>query len=207
MNDPSTAGYRLRTATGRNMATCLVLVSERKIKELKLPKIAIDVAYRTRPPYLGNHYDYEGHPAFAKADPATQPGLVLAAAEVYRRAGVEPSDIQLAQVHDLSAFEGMESLEGMGIVPEGQGGRFAMEGGTALTGRCPTNTDGGALSYGHSSAGGDFGSKIHENWLQLTGKAGERQVKGARIAAAQAYGSHHSMEVCSVMRNLEEARS
>ncbi|MBU1078846.1 MAG: thiolase family protein, partial [Spirochaetes bacterium] len=153
-----TAGYRLRTATGRNLASCLILVSEEVVEERKLPRLLLDVSYRTRPPYLGNHYDYAGHEAFADADPATQPGLRLAAEETLARACVTPSDIQLAQVHDLSPFEGMEALEGMGIIPVGSGGKFAMEGGTGLGGRCPTNTDGGAISYGHSSAGGDFSS-------------------------------------------------
>lgn len=201
-----TSGYRLRTATGRNLASCLVLVSEAKARELGIPLLQLNVAYRTRPPYLGNHYNYSGHPALANADPATQPTLALAAAEVYRNAGVTPADVQVAQVHDLSPFEGMEALEGLGIIPVGEGGRFVMEGGTAIDGRCPTNTDGGAPSFAHSSAGGDFSSKIYENYLQLLGQAGERQVPGARVAAAQAYGSHHSMEVAAILQRVEEAK-
>jgi acetyl-CoA C-acetyltransferase len=197
-------GYRLRSATGRNLASCLILVSEKKARELELPLLQLNVAYRTRPPYLGEHYNYSGHPSLEKADPATLPTLALAAEEVYRIAGVTPADIQIAQVHDLSAFEGMEALEGLGIVPYGEGGRFVMEGGTAIDGRCPTNTDGGAASFAHSSAGGDFSSKIYENYLQLLGQAGDRQVENVRVTVAQAYGTHHSMEVAAVLQRVEE---
>lgn len=198
-----TAGYRLRTATGRNLASCLILVSEDVALEMNIPLLQINVAYRTRPPYLGNHYNYSGHPALADADPAIQPTLALAAAEVYRAAGISANDIDIAQVHDLSPFEGMAALEGLGIIPIGEGGRFVMEGGTAIDGKCPTNTDGGASSFAHSSAGGDYSSKVFENYLQLLGQAGERQVKDVRVTVSQAYGSHHSMEVASVLQRVE----
>lgn len=199
-----TAGYRLRTATGRNLASCLVLVSEEVAREMKLPLLQLNVAYRTRPPYLGNHYNYSGHPALAHADPSVQPTLALAAAEVFKIAGITPKDIDVAQVHDLSPFEGMEALEGLGIAPIGKGGHFVMDGGTAIDGKCPTNTDGGAVSFAHSSAGGDFSSKIFENYLQLLGQAGDRQVKDVRVTVAQAYGSHHSMEVAAVLQRVED---
>ncbi len=199
-----TSGYRLRTATGRNLASCLILVSEDVARDLKVPLLQLNVAYRTRPPYLGNHYNYSGHPALANATPATQPTLNLAAAEVYKMAEITPQEIDVAQVHDLSPYEGMQSLEGLGIVPIGEGGRFTMDGGTAIDGKCPTNTDGGAPSFAHSSAGGDFSSKIYENYLQLTDQADERQVKNVRVAVAQAYGSHHSMEVASVLQRVED---
>ncbi|MEW6027685.1 MAG: hypothetical protein AB1599_10395, partial [Planctomycetota bacterium] len=109
-------------------------------------------------------------------------------------------NIDIAQVHDLSLYDGVMALEGLGITEPGEGGRFVLAGKTAIDGECPTNTDGGAIAFAHSSAGGDFQSKIYENWLQLLGKADKRQVKDPKITVAHAYGTHHSLDVVGVLR-------
>ncbi|MEW6522615.1 MAG: thiolase family protein [Bacillota bacterium] len=197
------AGYRARTATGRNLASCLVLASEDVAEELGREPLFFTVGYAHRPCYIGNHYYYTGHPLYREADMSRQPALALAARDAFERARITVDDIDLAQVHDLSSYDGMMALEAMGVVAPGQGGRFVLEGQTAIDGACPTNTDGGAIAFGHSSAGGDFASKVHENFLQLTGRAGERQVPSARTAVAQAYGTHHSLDVVSVLRRQD----
>lgn len=199
--EQSPAGYRMRTATGRNMATCLIMVSEQKAKELGLPPIHLNVSYAHRPIYIGNMYNFnDAQKVFANKDMADQPAINVAAKEAYEIAGITVKDIDIAQVHDLSLYDGVMALEGLGITEPGQGGKFVLAGQTAISGKCPTNTDGGAIAFAHSSAGGDFQSKIYENWLQLLGKAGERQVKDPKITVAHAYGTHHSLDVVGVLR-------
>ncbi|MFA5794860.1 MAG: thiolase family protein [Candidatus Brocadiia bacterium] len=201
LNDPTPAGYRMRTATGRNMATCLVMVSEAKAKELGLPPIYINVSYAHRPVYIGNMFNFnDAQGVFSNMDLADQPAIKVAAKEAYEIAGITAKDIDIAQVHDLSLYDGIMAMEWLGICPPGEGGNYVLAGNTAVDGKCPTNTDGGAIAFAHSSAGGDFQSKIHENWLQLTGKAGERQVKNPKVTVAHAYGTHHSLDVVGVLR-------
>lgn len=201
LNDPTPAGYRMRTATGRNMATCLVMVSEKKAKQLGLPPIYINVSYAHRPIYIGNMFSFnDAGNEFSACDLADQPAIKIAAREAYQIAGITAEDIDIAQVHDLSLYDGVMALEWLGIVEPGKGGKFVLDGQTALDGKCPTNTDGGAIAFAHSSAGGDFQSKIYENWLQLLGKADKRQVKDPKITVAHAYGTHHSLDVVGVLR-------
>ncbi|MCK4908392.1 MAG: hypothetical protein KAS70_00705, partial [Planctomycetes bacterium] len=199
--EQSPAGYRMRSATGRNMATCLIMVTEEVAEKLDLPPIYLNVSYRHRPVYIGNHYNFnDAKGIFGKYDMAEQPSLTLAAKEAYEIAGVEVKDIDIAQVHDLSTFDGMMELEWLGIAKPGEGGKFTLAGETAIDGKCPTNTDGGAIAFAHSSAGGDFQSKVYENWVQLLGQAGDRQVKDPKVTVAQAYGTHHSLEVVGVLK-------
>lgn len=200
LNDPGPAGYRSRTATGRNMASCLVFVTEDVAEKLKIEPTYFNVSYAHRPVYIGNHYGYTGDERFAPYDMAEQPAIKIAAEEAYKIADITPDKIDIAQVHDLSSYDGMMALEWLGIIPPGQGGKFTAEGGTSIEGKCPTNTDGGAIAFAHSSAGGDFASKIYENWIQLTGQAGERQVKNPKVTVAQAYGTHHSLDVVGILK-------
>jgi len=201
LNDPTPAGYRMRTATGRNMATCMIMVSEKMAEKLKLPPIYINVSYAHRPIYIGNMYNFnDARGEFSNLDMADQPAIGIAAREAYEIAGIKADDIDIAQVHDLSLYDGVMALEWLGISEPGKGGKFVLDGQTAIDGKCPTNTDGGAIAFAHSSAGGDFQSKILENWLQLTGKADKRQVKDPKITVAHAYGTHHSLDVVGVLR-------
>lgn len=199
------SGERARSATARgSTATATLLVSEDKARELGIvDPITCYVSYAFRPPYIGNHFFYVGDPNYVNYDIAEQPAIMEAAKEVYKDAGITASDIDVALVHDLSGFEGMMSLEGLGICPIGEGGKFVMNGETKLGGKCPTNTHGGGIAYGHTSVGSDFQINMFEGCLQLQGKATGRQVEGAKIAVAQSYGTHHSLDIVAVLKKGE----
>ncbi len=198
-------GERARSAAARGAtATATILVSEEKAKELGIKDpVTCYVAYAFRPPYIGNHMFYEGCPGYENYDLANQPGMINAAQQVYKIAGITPKDIDVAEVHDLSGWEGIYSLEGLGICEIGEGGKFVAEGNTRVGGKCPTCTHGGGIAYGHTSVGSDFQINFFEACLQLQGKAEGRQVEGAKIGVAQAYGTHHSYDVVSVLKKGE----
>jgi acetyl-CoA acetyltransferase len=114
-----------------------------------------------------------------------EPGLsAVAARRAYERAGVAPADIDIAEVHDATSFCEIYQTEMLGFCAEGEGGRLAESGETGPGGRIPVNTSGGLVSKGHP-VGATGLSMIHELCLQLRGEAGERQVKGARLALAE----------------------
>lgn len=109
---------------------------------------------------------------------------VRAAATAYERAGVGPGDIDVAELHDATAFGELAQYEQMGFCGRGEGGPFAESGATALGGRLPVNTSGGLECRGHP-VGASGIAQLHELVTQLRGKAGARQVEGARVALAE----------------------
>ncbi len=103
------------------------------------------------------------------------------ATQVYERAGVGPRDIDLAEVHDATAFGELVQTENLGFCARGEGGPFARSGATALGGEKPVNCSGGLLSRGHPIGASGL-AMLAECVYQLRGQAGKRQVEGARIA-------------------------
>lgn len=130
-----------------------------------------------------------------------EPGLSRMAAErAYRMAGIGPSDVDVAEVHDATSFCEIYQVEMMGFCPTGQGGIFVESGETGPEGRIPVNTSGGLVSKGHP-IGATGLSMIYELALQLRGEAGERQVKDAEFALQENGGGVIGFEeaACSVV--------
>lgn len=112
------------------------------------------------------------------------------AARAYERAGVGPEDVDVAEVHDATAFGEVLQTETLGLVPPGEGGPAAWRGETTLGGRIPVNPSGGLQSKGHPLAATGLG-QVFELTEQLRGEAGSRQVPRARIALAENGGGFH----------------
>jgi acetyl-CoA acyltransferase len=112
-----------------------------------------------------------------------------AAKTAYETSGLDPKDINLAEVHDATAFGELYQIEQMGFCPIGQGGPFTESGATALDGTIPINTSGGLLSRGHPIGASGL-AQIYELVTQLRGEAGERQVKNPKIALAENGGGN-----------------
>ena len=99
----------------------------------------------------------------------------------YRRAGVAPADIDLAQIYDAFTYMPLVALEDLGFCAKGEGGPFvdAKHGRLLRDGELPVNTDGGGLSACHPGMRGLF--LIVEAVRQLRGDyaatAPERQVR------------------------------
>jgi acetyl-CoA acetyltransferase len=123
----------------------------------------------------------------------------IAAQKAYRRAGLTPEDIDIAEVHDATSFCEIYQCEMMGFCAEGEGGRYVESGATTLGGARPINLSGGLVSKGHP-IGATGLSMIHELTTQLRGEAGARQAHGARIALAENGGGVIGFDeaVCAV---------
>lgn len=130
-----------------------------------------------------------------------EPGLSrVAAQKAYRQAGLGPEAIDVAEVHDATAFCELYQAEMLGFCEEGQGGIFIESGATRLGGKLPINTSGGLLSKGHP-VGATGLSMIAELVKQLRGEAGDRQVPGAHCALAENGGGVVGFDeaACSVV--------
>ena len=130
-----------------------------------------------------------------------EPGLSrIAAHKAYATAGLTPSDVDVAEVHDATSFCEIYQCEMLGFCDEGEGGPFVESGATGPDGLVPINTSGGLVSKGHP-VGATGLSMIHELATQLRGEAGERQVGGARVALQENGGGVIGLEeaACSVV--------
>lgn len=107
-----------------------------------------------------------------------------AAYAAYEMAGLGPKDIDVAEVHDATAFGELYQYEKMGFCPEGEGGPFAESGATAIGGKIPVNTSGGLMSRGHPIGASGL-AMIYELVTQLRREAKKRQVENPRIALAE----------------------
>ncbi len=107
--------------------------------------------------------------------------------EAYRIAGIEPSDVDFVEMHDCFTIAEIVRLEGLGVLPTGQGGALTEAGHTSLGGRLPVNPSGGLLSRGHP-VGATGAAQICELFWQLTDQADGRQVEGAKVGLAYCKG-------------------
>jgi acetyl-CoA acetyltransferase len=112
-----------------------------------------------------------------------------AAKAAYEMSGLTPKDIDVAEVHDATAFGEIHQIEQMGFCPVGKGGPFTQSGATALNGEIPVNPSGGLLSRGHPLGASGL-AQIYELVVQLRGKAGERQIKNSKLALAENGGGN-----------------
>lgn len=191
---------RDRQATNRGgVASALVFVGEELATQFTEKPVVFDVAYAFRPPYIGNFFNFPVE-SMQDYDLAEFPGLMVAAKEAYGLAGITKDDIDLVQVHDLTAYEGMMAIEAAGICEIGKSKDYILTGGMSLDSKCPINTYGGGPAFGHGSAGSDFQAGVLENFWQLRGECGERQVKNARVGINTSYGTHHSLDVIGIVQ-------
>jgi len=115
------------------------------------------------------------------------PSAVEAAKQAYKQAGVKPSNIQVAEVHDCFTIAEIMAYENLGFCEKGRGGKFIEEKQSYIGGKTPINVDGGLKAKGHP-VGATGVSMTVEIVKQLRGKTGDRQVSGAEIGLTHNVG-------------------
>lgn len=110
----------------------------------------------------------------------------LAAEQAYGQAGVGPGDLDVAEIHDCFSMAEVIHSEDLGLVPRGQGAKWAAEGRTLVDGDIAINASGGLLSKGHPVGATGVG-QLYEVVTQLRGEH-PNQVAGARLGLAQNVG-------------------
>lgn len=121
----------------------------------------------------------------------------LTAKRAYEIAGLDPQDIDVAEVHDATALGEIQQTENLMLCGFGEGGPLAESGATTIGGRIPVNPSGGLECKGHPIGATGLG-QIYELVGQLRGEMGSRQVEGARIAVAENGGGLIGVESAAV---------
>ena len=100
----------------------------------------------------------------------------IAAAKAYQEAGVtDPrAQISLTEVHDCFSITELVTMEDLSLSDEGQAYRDVLAGKFDADGEIPCQIDGGLKCFGHPIGASGL-RMIYENYLQLLGRAGERQ--------------------------------
>ncbi len=110
-----------------------------------------------------------------------------AAAQAWEITGLGPEDVDVVEMHDCFTIAEIVRLEGLGVIPVGEGGAWTANGDTSLGGRLPVNPSGGLLSRGHP-VGATGVAQVCELAWQLTDRAGARQVDDAQVGLAYCKG-------------------
>jgi acetyl-CoA acetyltransferase len=114
---------------------------------------------------------------------------VDAARACFDEAGVEPSDVDVAQVQDSESGAEIMHMAETGLCADGEQEALIQAGATEIDGSLPVNTDGGLLANGEP-IGASGMRQVYETVLQLRGNAGERQVPNQpRVGFTQVYGA------------------
>ncbi|PKN76463.1 MAG: thiolase [Deltaproteobacteria bacterium HGW-Deltaproteobacteria-10] len=98
----------------------------------------------------------------------------------FSEAKLTRKDIDVLELHDATTFGEIFQTAQAGFCTAEDAGIFCSSGATSLGGELPTNVSGGLISRGHP-VGCTGLAQAYELATQLRGRAGARQVKGAKI--------------------------
>ena len=151
-----------------------LVMNEGRAKELNIPCARILAAV-------------ERHNAFPSDPIQMRAGWALERGELYAQAGVGAGDIDFLQAYDDYPVISLMQIEDLGFCAKGEGAQFIRSHEFTHGGSFPLNTSGGQLSTGQAGAAGGFLGMV-EAIRQLTGQAGERQVKDAKTGMVSGFG-------------------
>jgi acetyl-CoA C-acetyltransferase len=136
-----------------------------------------------------------------RGDPSYLDAVSAAAGRAYEAAGVSPSDLDLAEVHDCFTIAELCVLEAACLAERGEAAALTRAGETTLGGRLPINTSGGLKAKGHP-VGATGVAQVIELVEQLRGEAGDRQVPDATLGMAQNMGGSGASSVVHILERV-----
>jgi len=118
------------------------------------------------------------------------------------KAGLKLGDLSFVETHDCFTIAELIEYEAMGLTAEGQGARAVLEGWTQKDGKLPVNPSGGLKAKGHPI--GATGVSMHAlTAMQLTGTAGDLQVKNARLGGIFNMGGTAVANYVSILERIK----
>jgi acetyl-CoA C-acetyltransferase len=137
----------------------------------------------------------------SKRDIVLFEGCEAAWKKAFAQARMGLEDLSFVETHDCFTIAELLEYEAMGLTPRGEGAKAALEGWTAKDGKLPVNPSGGLKSKGHPI--GATGVSMHVmTAMQLTGTAGEMQVKDAKLGGIFNMGGAAVANYCSILEPL-----
>jgi acetyl-CoA acetyltransferase len=112
----------------------------------------------------------------------------------YEEAALGPGDLDVVECQDTDAASELWAYRDLGLCAPGDEAKLLRSGATRIGGRIPVNVSGGLLSKGEPLGASGLG-QLHELVLQVRGRAGARQVEGARVGLSHVMGAGHNASV------------
>jgi len=153
-------------------ACAVVITSAERARDLAKPPVLIRAVAGGAPP---DRRPGEMFPVVTRKD-MTDLGGRRAAETLWKRAGVGPQEMDIAQLYDCFTISVILQLEAYGFCAKGEGGPFAASGAIRDGGALPINTGGGHLSEGYVHGMNHIVQAVR----QLRGEA-DMQVPGAEL--------------------------
>jgi len=162
-------------------SAALVLVSEEKLATLsddqRKRAVKISASVMTSDPWTETD----------QVQPDVNTLTRNAANEAYETAGVDPSDLDLVELHDCFATAELIHYDNLGLCKPGEAGKFIEERGPWRDGETPVNVSGGLISKGHP-LGATGVANLYEVATHLRGEAGDRQIEDAKVGLTHVIG-------------------
>lgn len=131
----STPYYLLDCALISDGGAAVVLTAADQARDLRQPPVFV----------LGAS-EASDHEHTAAAPSLTSSAASVSSRHAYAMAGVEPSDINVAEIYDAFTGSFLIHLEDLGFCAKGEAGPFVEAGNIGLAGSIPCTTHGGLLS-------------------------------------------------------------
>lgn len=164
---------------------CVILASKEVAEKIKRPKIRL----------AGVGQATDTLAVHERENPTDLLAVRRAAEQAMKMAGIKPSDVSVAELHDAFTILEIVESEEVGFFKKGEGHKALERGDTKLTGRIPINPSGGLKGKGHPVGATGIG-QAYEIVTQLRGEAKKRQVKDAKIGFTCNFGGFGNNVVC-----------
>jgi acetyl-CoA C-acetyltransferase len=127
------------------------------------------------------------------------PTTSKASARAYREAGVQNprEEISMMELHDCFSITELVTYEDMHISERGRARFDVMDGFYDLQGKIPCQPDGGLKCFGHPIGASGI-RMLYEMYLQLLGRAGDRQIDNPRLGLTHNLGGMPFMNISCV---------
>jgi acetyl-CoA C-acetyltransferase len=117
----------------------------------------------------------------------------------YKEAGITNprEEISMMEVHDCFSITELVTMEDLHISERGKAVKDVMDGVFDMDGQVPCQVDGGLKCFGHPIGASGL-RMIYEMYLQLHGRAEDRQLADPRYGLTHNLGGFPAMNVCSI---------
>jgi acetyl-CoA C-acetyltransferase len=138
------------------------------------------------------------HAVQERKDPTDLTAVRLAAGQAFDMAGLEPGDVDVAELHDAFTILEIAESEEAGFFEKGTGHIALEKGETRPDGKLPINVSGGLKARGHPVGATGVAQIVEIAW-QLGGRAGERQLDNPRVGFTCNFGGFGNNVLCFVL--------
>lgn len=123
----------------------------------------------------------------------------IAAKKAYKEAGIENprEEVSMFEVHDCFSITEMVTMEDLFISPEGGAIKDVMDGFYDADGKVPCQIDGGLKCFGHPIGASGL-RMLYEMYLQLQGRAEQRQLPNPKVGLTHNLGGAPHQNVAAI---------